>query len=1594
MSLELSSNSSDFIEIIIGGNTISNQLQDILDVPKLPALYMTHNTINGSIPDLTQLTDLQKIDISSNTGLCRSPNIDYGKWTDSIQEYPVCSPEFSCSNITEIPQSECEVLVNIYDDLGGDNWTNNAGWKQTNNPCTSWYNLGCKNGHVTDIALSSNNLTGTIPDLTPLTELETLPIGGNPNITGALPNIGSLTKLYHFSINGVGIIGTLSDSILGATSLRELALINTSLTGNLPDFSQLTNLTQLNLGQSKFTGKIPTLPTGLTLLNLADNKLCHEAGNVQYPHLNDFPVCNLEFGAVLTYPMTGNANDTSGNANNGVVDGATLTTDRHGNVENAYNFDGIDDRINLNPSNNLVFDDMSVSFWIQTTDTGEPKHFISAANATDSNEFLLRHSNGQIAILLQKETHIFNNANINDGTWHLLSIIRSGSEIQLFIDGQLIETWTNAPTEIIKIDTGGLWLGADQDCVGGCWKGFKHFEGNLDEVIFHNRALSTTEIQNIYAEQTTIQTGCNGALQLDGTLCNGLLAAYTLENNANDVSGNGYDGTQHGSLNYVGGINGQAVSFDANSNNYISVAHDRALNFTGSYSFVFWVNHNNTEGDNNFETLISKGRDCDDSYIFDHNGQRFVAGLPTGTCTKIAIQTVTTNNEWHFVTGVMDTDTTPYKMKYYLDTQLIATKNVANATVSNTYPLLFGRHYRHADGSGGYEYPATAKLDELLIYNRALTAEEIQQLYQRVPPFDCQTVTSIPTTECDALISLYTDTNGSQWPRQANWLLDKDPCIWQGMSCQSGHVTEMDLHNNGLSGVLPSLAALTQLQQLELQQNGLLGEISESIGNLTELNLLNLGYNQLSGKIPTSIGSLTKLTQLDLQQNQLVGNVPANLANTVANLTLSSNRLSGTLPEQLCQLSLNTLLLTDNNVTGEIPACLQNIATLDVSDNGTLCKTAEMTQTAFENYAICGMAKEVCGQVTEIPNDQCQSLVALYEKTNGAGWTSNTGWLENNQPCTWYGVSCNDGSISALNLSNNNLQGTLPQELAVLTDMGVLSLNANKLQGEMPDLSPLSNLERLQLGNNGLSGSIPDLDTLVSLEYLDISDNPNITGNIPKLDGLNQLENVFLDNTGLTGELPDLSGVPNLHNIRVNETDTLCRSVDVDYSGFSQFTSYNVCTNSIFTLFKRGVGSGSILSSDNNIICHSDCDNASYNYPENVVITLTATANAGSTFKEWEGQCLSDSNVVEVSMTESKNCYATFDLERTKNSFLLEAMKLGDGRGSLSVYYNDEMVDNCGDGCSSKMFNRFETGSTVTLNLNIAAGSILEYWGGACEGLSGNSIELTMDKSKSCLAHLTLAPTPPAQMVTLSVDFNNSTGNGTIYSLGIECGADCEEYIEVGRTINLKAEPDALSRFVQWAGSPQCHQRKEAFLPIVVSADTTCYALFESVMDVAAENSTEELYEEGYLSNGEVLADEYPPEINEEILNMAYRLAESTLLQIDEHLALNEAWPNQFEGKERYIPPPERFSVESVKILSETVIELEDRTLNVSGNFVRVDVILENKEGDDELLPILIYYGDEPQPQEITLRSSSSERSTRRRRGRSYGCHPRRGRHR
>lgn len=91
----------------------------------------------------------------------------------------------------------------------------------------------------------------------------------------------------------------------------------------------------------------------------------------------------------------------------------------------------------------------------------------------------------------------------NDNTWHHLVFTRAGSIVTLYLDGDFHSNWDSAPIGNLNVEQSGLWLGGDQDSVGGGWQSSQQFDGLLDDLRIYNRVLDKSEIQTLYQLEDT-----------------------------------------------------------------------------------------------------------------------------------------------------------------------------------------------------------------------------------------------------------------------------------------------------------------------------------------------------------------------------------------------------------------------------------------------------------------------------------------------------------------------------------------------------------------------------------------------------------------------------------------------------------------------------------------------------------------------------------------------------------------------------------------------------------------------------------------------------------------------------------------------------------------------------------------------------------------------------------------------------------------------------------------------------------------------------------------------------------------------------------
>ena len=173
------------------------------------------------------------------------------------------------------------------------------------------------------------------------------------------------------------------------------------------------------------------------------------------------------------------------------------------------------------------------------------------------------------------------------------------------------------------------------------------------------------------------------------------------------------------------------------------------------------------------------------------------------------------------------------------------------------------------------------------------------------------------------------------------------------------------------------------------------------------------------------------------------------------------------------------------------------------------------------------------------------ALATLWYSTNGTTW-DHDGWVESKNECDWGsdGFVCSqDSVVEELDLSDDNLSGSVPIELGLLTQLRQLVLRSNLLSGSIPsELALLTQLTKLNLSFNELAGSLPsELGLLSQLRQLFLRSNL-LTGSLPsELGLLTQFTTLNLAQNQLTGSLPpSLCSTVDVIAIDCNEISCQC----------------------------------------------------------------------------------------------------------------------------------------------------------------------------------------------------------------------------------------------------------------------------------------------------------------------------------------------------------------------------------------------------------------------------------------------------------------------
>ncbi|KAL6851763.1 hypothetical protein ACP4OV_020327 [Aristida adscensionis] len=321
-------------------------------------------------------------------------------------------------------------------------------------------------------------------------------------------------------------------------------------------------------------------------------------------------------------------------------------------------------------------------------------------------------------------------------------------------------------------------------------------------------------------------------------------------------------------------------------------------------------------------------------------------------------------------------------------------------------------------------------------------------------------------------------------------------CNWTYVACDgAGRVATLALANVTLGGAVPEeIGGLAGLAVLDLYNTSVGGGFPAFLYNCTGLARLDLSNNLLAGELPGDIGRLGEnLTYLALDHNNFTGGIPAAVSKLkgLTYLALGSNKFTGTIPPELGELtSLQELKLQRNSFgPGKLPESFKNLTKL---------------RTLWMGH--CNLTGEFPSHVTELPE---MEWLDMPENSFTGGIPPEIWNLQNLKYLYLFsnrisGEIVINGPIKAaglleIDLSANQLSGTIPEGFGSLKNLRYLNLHQNSLSGEIPaSIAKLPSLVFLWLWDNKLNGVLPpELGKMTPL-LRDIQlDGNNFSGPIP-----------------------------------------------------------------------------------------------------------------------------------------------------------------------------------------------------------------------------------------------------------------------------------------------------------------------------------------------------------------------------------------------------------------------------------------------------------------------------------------------------------------
>ncbi len=412
------------------------------------------------------------------------------------------------------------------------------------------------------------------------------------------------------------------------------------------------------------------------------------------------------------------ATDNSGQGNTGTLTNFALTGAASNWVAGrlgacALNFDGNNDYVSAGTSTAIgsLTTNVTVGAWINSTNLVGIRRIVGASRAATSNGFTFGTSGaGLLFTTFSVKDYTSTTITLSTNTWTHVVAVMSGFNVTYYVNGASAQTITGTANGNANTDD-PLYIGASTPFGSSALQ--EVFSGSIDEVRIYNRALTGNEIARLYG---------GGASHAKPATTRGLVGHWSFEdcklNKASDDSGRGNTGTltnfalTGATSNWVAGKRGAcALNFDG-SDDY--VLGSNTLNAGSILTVSAWVNPSTLAS---IRTILGWTTSGGPQLRIETTGavswiKQNIIAIGTGTTGVVGV------NSWQHIVGVYNSSTGAYS--FYVNGQPAGSGSSAQA-LTYSAPQI-GRHGLNTEYMAG-------SLDDVRVYNRALTGNEISDLY-------------------------------------------------------------------------------------------------------------------------------------------------------------------------------------------------------------------------------------------------------------------------------------------------------------------------------------------------------------------------------------------------------------------------------------------------------------------------------------------------------------------------------------------------------------------------------------------------------------------------------------------------------------------------------------------------------------------------------------------------------------------------------------------------------------------------------------------------------------------------------------------------